>query len=442
MDKLWLIVQREYLTRVKKKSFILITLLSPILFVALFTIPVLVTLFAGKERKSLIVRDDSGIFVLPSDTSARTSFTLSKEPLDVLKASYKNMGFDGVLYIPSLPADGEKMKLQYFSEGQLSLSVVSYVSDRVAEQVEAKKIKDAGYSEEVMKNFKTDVDIEQEELAFNEAGQLVETGKKSSAELATAIGFISGFVIYIVLIFYGAMIMRSVMEEKTNRIVEVIISSVKPFQLMMGKILGVSAVGLTQMLIWMAMTFVLSSVATAFLGMDPTSVQPSMGPMQQPGSEEMASQTAMVFEALASQNWSYILPLFLLYFVGGYFIYASLFAAVGASMGDDMGESQSLSMVAMAPIILSIILISPVIENPTSPLARWASIFPLSSPVLMPARLAFEPPLWEVLLSLVMLAGSAVFFVWLSGRIYRVGVLLYGKKATLGEMVKWTFSRE
>ncbi len=442
MDKLWLIVQREYLTRVKKKSFILITLLSPILFVALFTIPVLVTLFAGKESKSLIVRDDSGIFVLPSDTSARTSFTLSKEPLDVLKASYKNMGFDGVLYIPALPAGGEKMKLQYFSEGQLSLSVVSYVSDRVAELVEAKKIKDAGYSEEVMKNFKTDVDIEQEELAFNEAGQLVETGKKSSAELATAIGFISGFVIYIVLIFYGAMIMRSVMEEKTNRIVEVIISSVKPFQLMMGKILGVSAVGLTQMLIWMAMTFVLSSVATAFLGMDPTSVQPSMGPMQQPGSEEMASQTAMVFEALASQNWSYILPLFLLYFVGGYFIYASLFAAVGASMGDDMGESQSLSMVAMAPIILSIILISPVIENPTSALARWASIFPLSSPVLMPARLAFEPPLWEVLLSLVLLAGSAVFFIWLSGRIYRVGVLLYGKKATLGEMVKWTFSRE
>lgn len=442
MDKLWLIVQREYLTRVKKKSFILITLLSPILFVALFTIPVLVTLFAGKESKSLIVRDDSGIFVLPSDSSAKTSFTLSKEPLDVLKASYKNMGFDGVLYIPALPAAGEKMKLQYFSEGQLSLSVVSYVSDRVAEQVEAKKIKDAGYSEEVMKNFKTDVDIEQEELAFNEAGQLVETGKKSSAELATAIGFISGFVIYIVLIFYGAMIMRSVMEEKTNRIVEVIISSVKPFQLMMGKILGVSAVGLTQMLIWMVMTFVLSSVATAFLGMDPTSVQPSMGPMQQPGSEEMASQTAIVFEALASQNWSYILPLFLLYFVGGYFIYASLFAAVGASMGDDMGESQSLSMVAMAPIILSIILISPVIENPTSALARWASIFPLSSPVLMPARLAFEPPLWEVLLSLVVLAGSAVFFVWLSGRIYRVGVLLYGKKATLGEMVKWTFSRE
>jgi len=442
MDKLWLIVQREYLTRVKKKSFILITLLSPIIFVALFTIPVLVALFAGKEKKSLVVKDDSGIFVAPADTSARARFTLSQEPLDVLKATYKGRGFDGVLYIPTLPTNGEKLSLRYFSEGQLSLSVVGYVTDKVAEQVSAKKVKDAGYSEDVMKNFKTKVGIEQEELAFNKEGILVETGKKSSAELATAIGFISGFIIYIVLIFYGAMIMRSVMEEKTNRIVEVIISSVKPFQLMMGKILGVSAVGLTQMLIWMVMTFVLSSVATAFLGMDAASVQSPMAGMQQPGSEEMASQAGQVFEALASQNWGYILPLFLFYFVGGYFIYASLFAAVGASMGDDMGESQSLSMVAMAPIILSIVLISPVIENPTSALARWMSIFPLFSPVIMPARLAFEPPLWEVLLSMVMLAGSAVFFVWLSGRIYRVGVLLYGKKATLKEMVKWTFSGE
>lgn len=190
------------------------------------------------------------------------------------------------------------------------------------------------------------------------------------------------------------------------------------------------------------MTFVLTTVATSFLHVDPASLQHAVGPMQQPQPEVVTSQAGMVFEAIASQNWSYILPLFLFYFVGGYFIYSSLFAAVGASMGDDQGESQSLSMVAMAPIILSIVLISPIIENPTSNLARWMSIFPLFSPVLMPARLAFEPPLWEVLLSMVVLAGSAVFFVWLAGRIFRVGILLYGKKATVGEMIKWTFSRE
>ena len=442
MDKLWLIIQREYLTRVKKKSFILITLLSPIIFVALFTIPVLVTLFAGKEKKSLVVKDDSGIFVPPVDTTARATFVLSQEPLAVLKATYKNKGFDGVLHIPVLPVNGDNLSISYFSEGQLSLSMVGYIEDKVAEQVAAKKIKEAGYNADVMKGFETSVGIEQEELAFNEQGELVVTGKKSSAELATAIGFISGFVIYFVLIFYGAMIMRSVMEEKTSRIVEVIISSVKPFQLMMGKILGVSAVGLTQMLVWMVMTFVLTSVATAFLHVDPASLHTSMGQLQQPPPDVMASQAGEVFAAIASQNWGYILPLFLFYFVGGYFIYASLFAAVGASMGDDMGESQSLSMVAMAPIILSIVLISPVIENPTSSLARWMSIFPLFSPVIMPARLAFEPPLWEVIVSMVVLAASSVFFIWLSGRIYRVGVLLYGKKASLKEMVKWTFSGE
>ncbi len=441
MDKLWLIVQREYLTRVKKKSFILITLLSPLIFVALFTVPILVTLFAGKEQKSLLVHDDSGIFVPPADSSANVSFVLAQEQLPELKKTYKLRGFDGVLHIPALQSGEGKVNLQYFSEKQLSLGVVSYIERQIAEQVEAKKIKDAGYSEETMNGFKTDVGIEQEELAFNSEGQLVETGKKNSAELATAIGFISGFIIYIVLIFYGAMIMRSVMEEKTNRIVEVIISSVKPFQLMMGKILGVSAVGLTQMLIWMGMTFVLTQVATAFLGVDPAAMQTNL-PMQQPPPDVMASQAGAVFEAITSQNWSYILPLFLFFFIGGYFIYASLFAAVGASMGDDMGESQSLSLVAMAPIIIAIILISPIIENPTSSLARWMSIFPLFSPVLMPARLAFEPPLWEVVLSMVVLAGSAVFFVWLSGRIYRVGVLLYGKKATLKEMLKWTFSKE
>ncbi|MCU0348743.1 MAG: ABC transporter permease [Saprospiraceae bacterium] len=442
MDKLWLIIQREYLTRVKKKSFILITLLSPIAFVALFTIPVLVTVFSEKEKKTLLVRDDSGVFVPPTDTAATVSFTLAPEQLAELKATYKLRGFDGVLHIPALQGVTDKVQLHFFAEKQLSLSALDAIEDEVARQFEAKKIKDAGYSEAVMDGFKTNVGIEQQELAFNDKGELVETGKKSSAELATAIGFFSGFVIYIVLIFYGAMIMRSVMEEKTNRIVEVIISSVKPFQLMMGKILGVSAVGLTQMLIWMGMTFVLSTVITAFLGVDAAAMQPATMPGQAIPPEEMASQAGKLMEIITSQNWGYILPLFLFYFVGGYFIYASLFAAVGASMGDDMGESQSLSLVAMAPIILAIIFISPVIENPTGALARWLSIVPLFSPVLMPARLAFEPPLWEVLLSMVLLAGSAVFFVWLSGRIYRVGVLLYGKKATLGEMLKWTFSRE
>lgn len=442
MNKLWLIVEREYLTRVKKKSFILITLLSPLIFVALFTVPALVAVFAGKESKTVAVRDDSGIFTVPEDTSARVTFSLLNEPLDVLKATYKGRGFDGVLHIPAFQDTIEKLKISYFSEGQISLNAMNYIENQVARQVEQHKIKAAGYNEEVMEGFKTRVSIDQKEVAFNEKGELIETDKKNSAGIATAIGFIAGFIIYIVLLFYGTMIMRSVMEEKTNRIVEVIISSVKPFQLMMGKIIGVSGVGLTQMIIWIALTVVLTSVAGIFLKVDPAAAQTAMNPMQGVPQEEVMNQSSEIFKLITSQNWGFILPVFLIYFLGGYFIYSSLFAAVGSAMGDDMGESQSLTLVAMAPIILAIILISPVIENPTSPLAVWMSIIPLFSPIIMPARLAFEPPLWELAVSIVLLMASAVFFVWLSGRIYRVGILLYGKKATMKELVKWTFSNE
>lgn len=441
MNKLWLIIKREYLTRVKKKSFILITLVSPFIFVALFTVPALVTLYTGNEQKSVVVKDDSGIFTKPEETDPRVTFTQLEEPLESLKQTYRSRGFDGVLYIPEFRDSISDLKISYFSEGQLSLGTMYYIEKKVAEQIKDFKIKRAGYSGELIEGFKTEVTLDQREITFNEKGELVETDKKNSAGIATAIGFISGFVIYIVLLFYGTMIMRSVMEEKTNRIVEVIISSVKPFQLMMGKILGVSAVGLTQMLIWMILTVVLMSVAGLFLNVDPAAAQQAINPGGVQQAEVMA-QSGEILSLLTSQNWGYIIPFFLIYFLGGYFIYASLFAAVGSAVGDDMGEGQSLSFVAMAPIILSIVLISPVIENPTSTLATWMSIIPLFSPVIMPARLAFEPPLWELAVSMILLIASSIFFVWLSGRIYRVGILLYGKKASLKELAKWTFSNE
>ncbi|HFA49903.1 MAG TPA: ABC transporter permease [Bacteroidetes bacterium] len=440
MNKLGLIIQREYLTRVKKKSFILLTLLAPLIFVALFTVPALLAVYAGKETKTVAVKDPSGIFVPPKDTTKRVRYELRSEPLDELKARYKKMGYDAVLYIPSLPDSGDrKMEVYYFSEGQLSLGTKSSIERRIASSVEDYNIKRSGYDEEVLKNFRPDVSLKQKELTLNEAGELVEKDKQNSAGIATAIGFVAGFIIYMVLMIYGTMIMRSVMEEKTNRIVEVIISSVKPFKLMLGKIIGVSAVGLTQMLIWLVMTIALISVVGMFIPMD--QMAEAQQGMQGPPPEEMSAVMENL-NALKSQNWGYIIPVFLFYFIGGYFIYASLFAAVGSAMGDDMGESQPITFVAMAPIIIAIVLISPVIENPTSPLATWMSIVPLFSPVLMPARLAFEPPLWELLLSMTVLAAAAFFFVWLSGRIYRVGILMYGKKVTLKELGKWLFYKE
>ncbi len=442
MNKLGLIIQREYLTRVKKKSFILITLLSPLIFVALFTVPALLAIYAGKESKTIAVKDVSGVFVPPTDTTQEVQYELRSEPINDLKANYNNMGYDGVLHIPALPDSGEEaMEVYYFSEGQLSLGSKSSIERKIAKSVENHNIKRSGYDEDILNSFRPDVSLKEKELTKNEAGELIESDKQNSAGIATAIGFVSGFIIYIVLLIYGTMIMRSVMEEKTNRIVEVIISSVKPFQLMLGKIIGVSAVGLTQMFIWIGMTIALISVVGMFIPME-TMAEAQQGPMQGGGPPPEMSAVMENLNVLKSQNWGYIIPVFLFYFIGGYFIYASLFAAVGSAMGDDLGESQPITFVAMAPIIIAIILISPVIENPTSPLATWMSIIPLFSPVLMPARLAFEPPLWELLTSMVVLAASALFFVWLAGRIYRVGILMYGKKVTLKELGKWLFYKE
>lgn len=442
MNKLWLIIQREYLTRVMKKSFILITLVSPLIFVALFTVPALLAIYAGDEQSIVAVSDESGIFKLPEEENDRARFVLTDEQIDSLKVNFWEMGYDGVLHIPALPDSVDRFEVEYFSSGQLSLGTKSYIENRIEESIETFNIQKLGYDAEVLAGLRPNVSVKEKEVIQDESGQLMEKEKRNSAGIATAIGYIAGFIIYIVLMIYGTMIMRSVMEEKTNRIVEVIISSVKPFQLMMGKIIGVSAVGLTQMMLWIVLTTVLMSAAAFFLPIDPATMQESMGPMSQPPPQIEQSEALEIFQTFMDQNWGYIIPLFIFYFIGGYFIYASLFAAVGSAMGDDMGEGQPLTFVAMAPIIISIVLITPVIESPTSSLATWGSMIPLFSPVLMPARLAFEPPLWEVLLSMAVLAGSAVFFVWLSGRIYRVGILMYGKKVTLKELGKWMFYRE
>ncbi len=436
MNKLWLIIEREYLTRVKKKSFILTTLLSPLVFVAILTVPVLIATLSEREDKSIAVLDASGIMHPPEENGSHLHFAVIRDQsLDVLKTTYQEQGFAGILYVPAFPDTVRKLRVQYFSEGELSLSETNQLENLVRNQVEDFKILAAGYQEAELALLKVRVDLEQKELAVTETGELLETDKRNSAQVATVIGFAAGFIIYVILLFYGTMIMRSVMEEKTNRIVEVMISSVRPFQLMLGKIIGVSGVGLTQMLIWVALTLGLSSLAGTFIGMDTAA-----GGL--PAAEPAPDASAAFYTMLTGQDWSYIIPLFLLYFLGGYFIYASLFAAVGSAMGDDLGESQSLTMVAMAPIILSIVMLSPVMEDPHGTIAVWFSIFPLSAPVLMPARLAFEPPGWELALSLLLLIASSLFFVWLAGRIYRVGILLYGKKANLREMGRWIFSRD
>jgi ABC-2 type transport system permease protein len=275
------------------------------------------------------------------------------------------------------------------------------------------------------------------------------TSKESNATLAMGIGYASGLLIYITMFIYGTMVMRGVMEEKTNRIAEVIISSVKPFELMMGKIIGIGAVGLTQFLLWIVLIISLTTAATGFL---PADVQHQLTTLQQnngqmAGGMMQASESAVKIynfqHTIATANWPLIIGCFIFYFLGGYLFYAALFAAVGSTVNEDPQDAQSLMFPITMPLILSYLITNMVTQNPNTPIAFWASIIPFSSPMVMMARVAYGVPsavsYWELIVSMLVLIAGFIFTTWLSGRIYRTGILLYGKKVTWKTLMKWAF---
>lgn len=439
MNKLWLIIKREYITRVTKRSFILATLLTPLAIVAFIAIVALIFSYDAGQRKIAIV-NESGLEFRLKDTK-KVNFDFQKKSLDELKSTYKDAGYAGVLYLPAIKdLQKQDVTVKYYSEEQISIGTKEFIENELADKIREVKIDSSEINRAILESFNTQVNLEEVGLSVNDSGEIKEEDKTNSAGIATAMGTIMGFAIYLFLFIYGSMVMRSVMEEKMNRIVEVMISSVKPFQLMLGKIVAVGGVGLTQILIWAILIPTLNFVLGLFLSVDPDAIQSAQ--MSGAETEDMMLQIALVIENIKAQNWGLILPMFIFYFLGGYFIYSALFAAVGSAIGDDLGESQSLTLPITIPVILAIYIAIAVIENPTSNLATFASIFPLFSPIVMTARLPFHPPLWEIIASVVVMIASVVFFIWLSGRIYRVGILLYGKKVTLKELGKWLFYKE
>lgn len=247
-----------------------------------------------------------------------------------------------------------------------------------------------------------------------------------------------GFMMYMVIFIYGSMVMRSVMEEKLSRIVEVMVSSVRPIQLMMGKLIGVGGVGLTQLAIWALLIPIVLMVVAAFLpGTDPSQLS-DMGSMSQVDPEAFDGFSGQqVIAAIFNIKWWLILPVFIIFFLGGYFIYSSMFAAIGSTISEDMGEGQQLMMPIVIIVLIAFYMLFPVLSNPNGTIAVFASLFPLFSPIIMPARLAFDPPWWQIVLSIFLMLGTVWFFIWLTSRIYRVGILMYGKKVTIKEMIKW-----
>jgi len=444
MNKLWLIIKREYLVRVKKKSFIITTLLTPLGIGLLVVLSAYLTAKGGQASKKVLVKDDSGVFSEAKIESKLYTYDFSKDPLEKLKEDYKIQTYDLLVYIPPFE-DSKKTKhsVEYYSQEKLSIATIESIETKIGSAFKEYKITQSGIDRNIYDSFRMDIDLEngaagKEEMAESKSSS-EDTSTKLSILIGTLLGGLMGFIMYMVIFIYGSMVMRSVMEEKINRIVEVIISSVKPTQLMLGKVLGVGGVGLTQLAMWLIL-IPMVIMGTGLLvggGIDPAQIQ-EMSNQANVNAEELNKfEFGNVLRELGNMNWGLIIPVFILFFFGGYFIYSSLFAAVGSAMGDDMGEGQQLMLPIMLPVILGFIMLQGTLQNPNGGMAVFGSLFPLTSPIIMPSRLAFDPPLWQVGLSIILLVLSCWFFAWLAGRIYRVGILMYGKKITFKELGKW-----
>ncbi|HMQ50414.1 MAG TPA: ABC transporter permease [Saprospiraceae bacterium] len=432
MDKLLLIIKREYLTRVKRWSFILATILTPLSFAIFFIVIGFIFEYESDDVKRIAVIDSHQVLNKSISDGKNLYFKFIDQDLETMRRDFDQYDFDGVLFIPALKDIlVSNITIYYYSDGQLSLDVEAQIKERIRTGLRKYKIAALNLDVQQLNALEIQVNLEPEPLKDSDSDATSMTGA-----IAAAMGGMMGVIMYLTVFIYGMMVMRSVMEEKSNRIVEVMISSVKPFQLMLGKIIGVGAVGLTQVAIWAILIPGIMLIVNLVFQFEAPAMETPAGA---PNPEDLEATVALAIAEMQALNWWMIIPLFVIYFLGGYFLYASLFAAVGSAMGDDMGEGQSLTIPITIPVVIAFYIMIAVIQSPNSSLARWSSFFPLFSPIVMPARLAFNPPLWEIALSILLLAGTAVFFVWLSGRIYRVGILMYGKKITLRELGRWLF---
>ena len=440
MNKILLILQREYITRVKKKSFIVMTVLGPILMAAIAIVPILIAKYSDdKINKIMVIDQRPEIFTTILPSSETVLFINSKISLDSAKREFDPEKFYGILYLQDdmVKNPGGAM---LFTEKQANLSVTNYIENSLEKQIEQDKLKAEGIDQKTLSSIETNVNLKTLSLK----------GEENSAELATIVGFICGLLIYLFIFLYGVQVMRGVIEEKTNRIVEVIISSVKPFELMMGKIIGIALVGLTQFLLWIVLTLTITTIASKVI-VDPKTdakvVAQTMktNNLDQRALEELGATPKIkedaitkVFSQLSSINFPLIISCFFIYFLGGYLLYSALFAAIGAAV-DNETETQQFMLPVTIPLILAFIVAQSIVQNPDSQLGFWFSIFPLTSPVVMMVRIAFGVPPWELALSIGLLIAGFVGATWLAGRIYRTGILLYGKKVNYKELAKWLF---
>jgi ABC-2 type transport system permease protein len=443
-NKIWLITRREYLTRVRNKTFLLSTFLFPLVIILFIAGSVVISL-QTHSRQRIAVIDANGYFkdYLKSDSAISFDFTPGIDTLD-----YAQRGCTAVLIIPLLP-EGQQQTCRLKYKKQLGLAAKEDLDNRMNNAITDRMI----FEKTSVSREKLDSIRKSSKLATIQS--FADDGKKSKASnqtLSYAIGYFSGILIYILTFVYGAMVMRGVMEEKTSRIAEVIVSSVKPFQLMMGKISGIGAVGLTQFLLWIVLITGLVIVAQ---GLIPHDTMREVQQLQQTNAMgggasvaragDAAQKIAELKNTLDTANLALILFCFLFYFIGGYLFYSALFAAVGSAVNEDPQEAQSLMMPITLPVIFSFFIMTAAIQDPVGPLAVWASIIPFSSPIVMMSRIPFGVPTtveyWQLGLSMLLLVAGFLGTTWLAGKIYRTGILMYGKKANWKTMWKWAFHK-
>ena len=435
MSNISIIIQREFNERVRKKSFIITTLLMPLLMVALMAAPALIMQFSRGDEKRIAVIDESGLVAPRLESDEELRF----EPTDLTIEEARRTLTDrfGVLRIGGdileTPSD-----VKLYANSSSSLSVESSITDQIERILEAEKLKRYNIDnlQQILDEVKTTVTLQ---TFRNDKSQEEETHAQSST-VATVTGYVLGFILYMFLLIYGQMVMQSVIEEKNNRVLEVMVSSVRPFDLMMGKILGIASVAVVQVAIWGVLICGIGAAVMPHLM--PSDVMASAQAMQQ-GMPDAAAASGMDPEMLqavaAITDLGYIVRIFvclLLFVFGGYLFYSAMFAAVGSAV-DNVQDASQLQTPITLPIILALLMMFAVIRDPNSQMAFWFSVIPFTSPIVMIVRIPYDIPLWEIALSLAVLYASFVGMVWFAAKIYRVGIFMYGKKPTLGELFKW-----
>ncbi len=441
MNKIFLVARREFLSRVQKKTFLLTTILLPLI---IFVFYALIIYFSVKTNDNLhiAVADEANILNGKINSRDDISFDIIKnESLESLNKSLEQKKYDGYIFIPSTYNLMGKDSLQLKSNKAIGIITREKIQKSFDDVLEEKRLLSLNISKAQLDS------IQHSNNRIQFATISGKSDDNTKAGISYAVGYISGFLIYIILFIYGTMVMRGVMEEKMNRIAEVIVSSVKPFQLMMGKITGIGAVGLVQFIIWIVLVFGLQLLLPLLFPdllhqMQGQPIQPA-GIQAAQAAQQLKANGGMneLMNSLHQINFTLIIGCFIFYFLGGYLLYSSLFAAVGSAVNEDPQDAQSLLLPITMPIIFAIVIMTKAVNEPNSGLAVFGSLFPLTSPIVMMARIAHGIPegvtLWELLLSMALLIGGFMGTTWVAGKIYRTAILMYGKKITWKEMWKW-----